>query len=84
MFSVLIISLIKKCKQQLTGKHGMIEFNTVYKLITTSAVTQMAPLSRPFTIMWGKKIYMSFLATTHIQFLITPEDKFWYQLILNQ
>ena len=50
--------------------------NKINQLKLTSLNTPLAPLQRPFIKLRGKKIRMYGLDKAHINFSITPEDKF--------
>ena len=50
---------------------------SVNQLIIKSAITQLAPLTRHPSILWGDQINMSGLGMAHTQFDITP--KYNYQ-----
>ena len=58
------------------GKPDIIALQPLNWLIMTSEITNMAPLPRPSTNLWGNQIYISYLYTALTQFAITPEEKF--------
>ena len=49
----------------------MVDLNPVNKLMMTSTITQLAPLSQPSTNLERKQISMSNLDTSHRKFTIT-------------
>ena len=57
----------------------VIELDLVNNLMMTSAITQPSPSPQYCTNLLEKKICMSDLYTSHRQFVITPEERFWYQ-----
>ena len=54
----------------------------INQLVSTSSYTHLAPLPWPSTSFWGKQIFIYCLDISHRNILITPEDKFQYQLVL--
>ena len=50
--------------------------------MSTSMNTQPEPLPQPSPILWGNKICMSILDTSHKKIAITPRDNYYDQLTL--
>ena len=62
----------------------MVELNPVNELMTTSEITESAPLTWPSKNLREEKNSMTELDTAHRHFSNTPEDKFQYQWMVIQ
>ena len=61
---------------------GIFVFLIVNQLVIPSAIVQPAPSPRPSSRLWGEKIHMSSLYTSHRQFAYSPKDKYQDQKAL--
>ena len=57
-------------------KIGLIYFHKFIQLMIKSTITQQAPSPRPSSTLLERKIRTSGLDMAHIQFAITPKDKY--------